>query len=156
MSPDDRALILPWDEFTWDMPVRDIARQDVVSVTPETEAEEIADILQMERVGSVVVVRDEAPVGIITDRDLGLRIWEQEASRDATAADLMTPDPVTVTTDKRIYDALRVASEANVRRLPIVEDERLVGIVTLDDFIVLLAGELDVMAEVVQAESPSY
>lgn len=138
------------------MTVRDIARQDVVSVDPGTGVEDIASVLRTERVGSAVVVEDGVPVGIVTDRDVGVGIWEHEEPLATTAADLMTPDPVTVELDEGIYDALQVASEADVRRLPVVEDGRLAGIVTLDDFLVLLAGELEVVSDVVQAGSPAY
>lgn len=138
------------------MTVRDIARQDVVSVDPETGVEEIASVLRTERVGSAVVVEDGAPAGIVTDRDVGVGIWEHEEPLATTAADLMTPDPVTVELDEGIYDALQVASESDVRRLPVVEDGRLAGIVTLDDFLVLLAGELEVVSDVIQAGSPAY
>ncbi|MFB6281260.1 MAG: CBS domain-containing protein [Haloferacaceae archaeon] len=138
------------------MTVSRIARRDVVSVGPETAAEELAAVLREERIGSVVVVEGERPVGIVTDRDVGIGIWDHEDPAAATAADLMTPDPVTVELDEGIYDALQVASEANVRRLPVVDDGRLAGIVTLDDFVVLLAGELEAVSDVIQAESPAY
>ncbi|MFB6303509.1 MAG: CBS domain-containing protein [Haloferacaceae archaeon] len=138
------------------MTISDIARRDVVSVRPGTGVEDIAEVLRTERVGSAVVVEDEEPVGIVTDRDIGIGIWDHEEPSAATAADLMTADPVTVELDEGIYDALELASEANVRRLPVVEDGRLVGIVTLDDFVVLLSGEFEEVSDVVQAESPSY
>lgn len=138
------------------MTVRDIARRDVVSVRPGTSVEELAEVLRTERVGSAVVVEGEEPVGIVTDRDVGIGIWEHEDPAEATVADLMTPDPVTVELGEGIYDALQLASEANVRRLPVVEDGRLAGIVTLDDFVVLLAGELEAVSDVIQAESPAY
>jgi signal-transduction protein with cAMP-binding, CBS, and nucleotidyltransferase domain len=138
------------------MTIRDIARRDVVSVSPETGAERIAEVLRDERVGSAVVVEADDPVGIVTDRDLGIGVWDHADPAAATATDLMTADPVTVDIDEGIYDALQVAREADVRRLPVVEDGRLAGIVTLDDFVVLLSGELEVVSDVVQAESPSY
>lgn len=138
------------------MTISDIARRDVVSVDPDTDVEELAAVLRDERVGSAVVVEDGEPVGIVTDRDVGVGIWEHEEPAAATAGDLMTPDPVTVGLDEGIYDALQLASKADVRRLPVVEDGRLVGIVTLDDFIVLLAGELAAVSDVIQAESPAY
>ena len=138
------------------MTVRDIARRDVVSVGPEATVQEIAELLRTESVGSVVVAEDDRPVGVVTDRDIGVGIWEHEDPTAVTAADLMTTDPVTVEIDEGIYDALQVARGANVRRLPVVEDGRLVGIVTLDDFLVLLAGELDVVSDVIQSKSPAY
>ncbi|MFB6079695.1 MAG: CBS domain-containing protein [Haloferacaceae archaeon] len=138
------------------MTVRDIARTDVAAVAPGTPIEEVAETLRTEGVGSVVVAEDDEPVGIVTDRDVGIGIWDHDDPAAVTAADLMATDPVTVGIDEGIYDALQRAREANVRRLPVVEDGRLVGIVTLDDFVVLLAGELQVVSDVIQAESPAY
>jgi len=104
-----------------------------VSVRPGTGVEKVAEVLRTERVGSAVVVEGEEPVGIVTDRDIGVGIWEHDEPSATTAADLMTPDPLTVAPDEGIYDALQLASEAGVRRLPVVEDGRLVGIVTRED-----------------------
>jgi CBS domain-containing protein len=138
------------------MTVEDIARSDVLTVQPETPAGETAAMMRSKQVGSLVVVDDDAVVGIITDRDIALGVWETDDPMAATTADLMTPDPVTITMDSGLYDALQTAQEANVRRLPIVEDEELLGIVTLDDIIVLLAGEFSAVSTIVQSESPPY
>lgn len=138
------------------MTIGDIARTEVVTVDPDTGVESMAETMRNDRVGSLVVVEDGDVLGIVTDRDLGLGIWEHERPSAATAADLMTPDPVTVDIDAGIYDALETVRETNVRRLPVVDDGDLAGIVTLDDFVVLLTGELEAVSDVIQAESPPY
>jgi CBS domain-containing protein len=67
----------------------------------------------------------------------------------------MTTDPVTVDAETGTDDALRTAEAADVGRLP-VDDDELYGVVTLEEFVVLLSGEFDSVAGVIQAESPRY
>lgn len=138
------------------MTLREIARSEVLTVSPDTPLEETAATMRKAGVGSLVVVDDGDVVGIVTDRDIGLRVWEMTDPTEATTADLMTDDPVTVEIDSTLYDALQTARDANVRRLPVIENRDLAGIITLDDIVVLLAGELDAVSSVIQAESPPY
>ncbi|MEF8850993.1 MAG: CBS domain-containing protein [Haloarculaceae archaeon] len=138
------------------MTVRQISRTDVVTADPDTPVPDVAATMNEERIGSVVVTEDGTPVGLVTDRDIGVGVWEHDHPAQVTAADLMTGDLVTVDVETGIYDALRVAEEANVRRLPVVDGDDLYGIVTLDDFVVLLSGEFDSVADVIQSESPPY
>lgn len=138
------------------MTLEDIARTDVATAAPETTVEELAERMRERNVGSLVVTGDGEPLGMVTDRDVAVRVWEHDDPAAVTAADLMTAEPVTVDVDAGVYEALELAGEANVRRLPVVDGEGLVGIVTLDDVVVLLAGELEGVADVIQAESPPY
>lgn len=138
------------------MTVQKIAREEVVTTSPRTSVRKIADQLREHGVGSVVVVEDGAPVGIVTDRDIALQIWEAEDPTAATAADVMTTDLVTIAGDTDLYSALRQARKAGVRRLPVTEDGKLTGIMTLDDAIVLLAGELGEVSHIIQGHSPPY
>jgi CBS domain-containing protein len=96
------------------------------------------------RVGCVVVVREARPVGIITDRDLALRVVAEGKDPERTPiSDVVTYDASTVTRDAGIETAVRIMSERGVRRLPIVtEDGKVTGIVTADDLTVLLTGLL--------------
>ena len=137
------------------MTVSDLARQDVVTADPGTSISELAFAMANERVGSVVIVEGEEPVGIVTDRDIALDVLGTGADPDEwTAKHVMTSDLVTVAPDDGVMDVVRRMAEASVRRVPVVEGSRLVGILALDDLLVLLAGELSNLAGVVEAESP--
>lgn len=140
------------------MAISDLARREVVTVGPEAAVPDVAELMEDESVGSVVVVEGDEPVGMVTDRDLAIEVVSH--GRDPTglvAADVMTADPFTVRLSDGIYDVLERTSEEGVRRIPVVDDDgRLAGIVTLDDVIVLLTGELEFVSAVVQAGSPPY
>lgn len=139
------------------MTVGDLAREDVVTVTPDTTAVDIAATLADENVGSVIVVEGSDPVGIVTDRDLVVSVIAEGADASTlTASDVMTGDLFTVEPTEGVFDVLAEMCDASVRRVPVVGADGLVGIVTLDDFLVLLATELGNLAGVVEAESPPY
>jgi CBS domain-containing protein len=117
----------------------------------------LAFTMANERVGSVVIVDGTDVLGIVTDRDIALDVLGTGADPEAyTARDVMTPDPLTVEAGDGVMDTIRAMCDSAVRRVPVVEDGRLVGIVTHADFLVLLATELSNLAGVVEAESPPY
>lgn len=140
------------------MPIDDLARTEVVTVTPDTSVPEIASKLENEGVGSVVVVDGGQPVGIVTDRDLAVRIVSDE--RDAAglkAEDVMSDELCTAHPDDGFAEAAQMMSENAVRRLPVCDDDgELVGIITADDMTELLADEQQHLAEVIRAQRPSY
>lgn len=119
--------------------------------------EEMVQVMRDEKVGSVVVEDDGTPVGIVTDRDIALRVLgEGDGSSGVTAGEVMTGDPVTADAGDGVYDVVRKMCSEEVRRIPIVDEGELVGIVTLDDLVVLLAAELQNLSGVIQSESPPY
>ena len=139
------------------MTVYDLARYDVVTADPGTTISELAFQMANERVGSVVVTEGDAVVGIVTDRDIALDVLGTGADpNEYRARDVMSPDPLVVEADAGVMDTVRAMHEASVRRVPVVEDGGLVGIVTMDDLLVLLATELSNLAGIVEAESPPY
>lgn len=139
------------------MPAQDLAREDVVTVEPDTGATEIAQTMNDERVGAVVVTEDSKPVGIVTDRTLGLAVGQEDDPTSLTAEELMNEDPETVSADTEAYDLAVQFGETKVRRLPVVDDEgQLEGIVSLDDVIATNAEQLEEAAKVIEAQSPGY
>jgi len=140
------------------MPVADIARTDVMTASRDQSAGNLATVMKTENVGSVIIENDDEPVGIVTDRDLVLEVLEPRADPSTmTAEEIMTETPVTVDGDQGVFDAIRTLHESSVRRLPVVDDDGTVaGIVTLDDLVVMLSGELGSLGDIIEAESPPY
>jgi CBS domain-containing protein len=115
----------------------------VVAQLSET-AFDVARRMRDFHVGCVVVTRGSTPVGIITDRDLALRVVaEGRDPKQTLVAEVVTFDATTLPRTAGIETAVRTMRERGVRRLPIVtEDGKLTGIVTADDLTVLLTQEL--------------
>ncbi|MEF8887409.1 MAG: CBS domain-containing protein [Haloarculaceae archaeon] len=139
------------------MPIEDLAREDVVTASPATPVMELAATMEEEDVGSVVVTEGETPVGIVTDRDLTVRVLaEGAAPAELTAEDVMTSDLQTAAPGVGFYDVTGMMAEHGIRRIPVCEGDSLVGIVTSDDLNELLADEHQQFAEVVRAQRPDY
>lgn len=138
------------------MTLEQLARTDVVTADTEATLTEIARIMTDEGVGSVVVVEpDGRPCGMVTDRDLVTYGIAAGRDPDETIAnDVMAFTMVSAEVTDGVLDVISRMADEGVRRMPVMADGELYGIVTLDDFIVLLAGELESLAKVVEAESP--
>jgi CBS domain-containing protein len=115
----------------------------VVAQLTETVSE-AARRLRDFKVGCVVVTREGRSVGILTDRDLALRVLaEGRDPSTTTVGDIVTYGATTVSREAGIETAVRLMADHGVRRLPITtEDGQVTGIVTADDLVVLLAQDL--------------
>lgn len=132
-----------------------IVQTDVVTVEPDTPIATVVAQMAEQDVGSVVVVEDDRPTGILTDRSVCLALEDDPDVTEKTANDLVSGDLETGTTDESVFDVIRRLEESRIRRLPIVDDDgTLQGIVTLDDLLVLLGGELNNAIEVIREQSP--
>lgn len=141
------------------MPVKEIARdrEDVVSATPDTAVWDLAQLMEANKVGSVVIERGGEVKGIVTDRDLAIQIvGKQREFENLTAEDVMTEGVFTVESDYELFELFTEMGKHNVRRIPIVEDDELAGIVTLDDLLAVLHSEMGNITEVTKAESPAH
>lgn len=127
------------------MKIQDIMSRDVVSVTPGTALMEIRKLLHERGFHHIVVVEDDALCGVISDRDV-LRALSpfldtrSETARDVrtltkNARDMMRDDPITVAPDAGIEAAARVLLDNAISSLPVVEDGKLLGIITTKDLL---------------------
>lgn len=105
----------------------------VVTADPATPVREVAALMRERNVGSVVLVRDAAPVGIVTDRDLAVSVLADGRSGEDHAIDHASAPVVTGAPGMDVAEAAETLIRHGVRRLPIVDGEQLTGIVTLDD-----------------------
>jgi CBS domain-containing protein len=105
-----------------------------VTVEPSASLVEAARAMANEDIGPLPVVQGDRLVGIVTDRDLVVRgIAEERDPTSTTVGDIASSDLVTVTPDTDLHDALELMARNQVRRLPVVENDRLVGIVAQAD-----------------------
>ncbi|MFI5025285.1 MAG: CBS domain-containing protein [Solirubrobacterales bacterium] len=120
--------------------VRDAMTTDPHCVESSATLTEIAKQMADADVGSILVTEADVLSGIVTDRDIVVRAVAQGRDPDETrAGDVCTSDPQTLSPDDELGDAVRQVKESNIRRLPVVEDGKPVGILSLGD----LAQRLD-------------
>jgi CBS domain-containing protein len=132
----------------------------VVTSPPDAEALSVARLMRDHRVGSVVIVdQADSPVAMVTDRDLALRVFAEGVAPDSPVADHASRPLIFGEPEMELDEAAALMVQHRVRRLPVVEHDRLVGIVTLDD-IAVRTGNLEVAqrmtAEVIEGALPQF
>lgn len=116
------------------MEVRKIMTADPVCVEPDTTLEEIATLMKEQDIGAVPVVEEGELCGIVTDRDIVVRcIAAGQDATECTAEDVMSTDMQSLSPDAAVDEAARLMGDLQIRRLPVVEKGRLVGMVSLGD-----------------------
>lgn len=117
------------------MIVRDIMSTNVEVVPPHSTLHEVAQKMQRRDCGSVIVVKDDRLVGMITDRDIAVRcVAAEHDPAGTTAEDIMSPEILYCRDTDDVDEVTRNMGENKVRRLPVIDsNKRLVGIVTLGD-----------------------
>ncbi len=140
------------------MPIGDVCIRDVVIARRETTAREAARLMAGNHVGNLVVVEDvggrKVPVGIITDRDIVRNVVAEGLdARVFTVGDLVSRDLVRAEEQQGIYECMQQMRINGIRRMPVVDTKgSLVGIISLDDLIQLLAAEMNELAKVIVRE----
>ena len=114
--------------------VRDAMTSNPTSVQPSVMIVEAAKLLKSEDVGSLPVLEGDRLVGVVTDRDIALRvIAEGSDPRSTTVGEIASRDPETVTPEQPLDEALQLMARRQIRRLPVVEADRLVGMLAQAD-----------------------
>jgi CBS domain-containing protein/uncharacterized protein (DUF2267 family) len=128
-------------------------RPRLVALKSSTSVLEAARAIEHNEIGAVIVQDSGRVVGIVTDRDLAVRVLGQGLDPNATTlGDVMTTGVATLAPTDSQASAIRLMHKRNVRRIPLVEGERFVGIVTLDDLLLDEAAPIDRLAAIVQAQ----
>jgi CBS domain-containing protein len=140
------------------MPISEICNREVVIVQRNNTILEAAQLMRQHHVGDVVVVEErggvKVPVGIVTDRDLVVEIMAPAIDQTViTVGDIMVTELATVKENAGLSETIEYMRAKGVRRVPVVDKGGgLVGILTLDDLLELLAEELLALARLVRHE----
>jgi len=140
------------------MPIGDVCIRDVVVASRETTAREAARLMSENHVGNIVVIEDiggrRVPVGIVTDRDIVRNVVAEALDASLfTLGDLAARDLVTVREDQGVFECMQQMRINGIRRMPVLDLKGgLVGIISLDDLIQLLAEEMSELAKVIVRE----
>jgi CBS domain-containing protein len=135
------------------MKLCDLFTRVVITAKPVESLEAVALRMQEHNVGAVVIVEGGRPVGMVTDRDLALALGAEGVRPQEQVQKVMNHRVLAIPEDAGIFTATKYMRDCQVRRLPIVDrEDRLVGIVTLDDLVRCLGGELRNLVEGIRHE----
>ena len=132
-----------------------ICSKPPVTASPDTTVREAAHRMWTRKVGAVVVVSGRGrPIGVLTDRDIAVKVVAQGGDPAVVrVGSLIARKPTVIHESAGILDATKLLSRRGVRRLPVVSDSgKLVGIISLDDLLMLLGSELGHIASTLASE----
>lgn len=141
------------------MSVAEICHREVVSADRKTSIVEAAKIMRRTHTGSLIIVDSDDPIskplGIVTDRDLVIEvIAKDEDISNLTVGDIMGPELLLARENDGIWETILKMRAMGVRRLPVVEKTGgLVGVLSMDDLLEFLAGELSDLAKLIKREA---
>ena len=113
--------------------IREVMNDSVETIGPDADAVTVAKRLHEEGIGSLVVVRDGEPVGMVTESDMARLVAQERDGNDVTAADCMSAPVITVDVGDSIELAVELLRTHRIKKLPVLDGDDLIGIVTTTD-----------------------
>ena len=138
------------------MKVKDVMTRNVAYINPASTVVEAAQLMQKHNVGSVPVCDENGIIGIVTDRDIIVRnIAHGKDPHQTPVRDVMTSEVTSVDPETEIRDVFGIMSEKKIRRIPVVENNQLVGIVALGDVATSAKQDVEISSTLADISSPS-
>ena len=137
--------------------VRDVMSKETRVVRPDTLVKEVVALMNKFDMGSMIVVQGDRPVGIITERDILRRLVEPcLAPETLTARQIMTSPLLTISETASIEEAANLMARKHVKRLPVMNKDKLVGIISYTDIVSKVPTMLSILEELVRPHHRSY
>jgi len=121
---------------------------DIWSITPDASVYEAVKLMTEKGVGALLVLESGKLVGIISERDCTRRlILKEKAPKDTPVREIMTSDVITVRPDQTVEECMALVTARRIRHLPVLEDDRLIGIVSIGDLVKDVISEQEFMIQ---------
>ncbi len=116
---------------------------NVVTLSPNATLKEAAEIMAQQKIGSIVIIEENKPQGIITERDFATKIMLKPYSEDSKVSEVMSSPLIHVSSDQSAADVIDIMANKEIRKLPVIDEGRVVGIVTGTEFLRLFVQATD-------------
>jgi len=123
--------------------VRDVMTKSVISVDSTISVNEAAKMMEDVRVGAAIVMENNTPIGIITDRDFAVKIVAHAYQITTPVKQVMSTPLITIGPDESVWMVADLMHTRGVRKLPVIEDDKVIGIITSTDLVNQLAISTD-------------
>jgi signal-transduction protein with cAMP-binding, CBS, and nucleotidyltransferase domain len=134
------------------MTIGNICNKRVITINKNLTIQKAANIMADQNIGCLIVTNesdDAMPIGTITDRDIVVKAIAKDLNlKETNVSEIMAESVSTIDENKGVFEVIRMMSERKIRRLPIVRDNQIIGIVAFDDLIIMLAQEINTLAEI--------
>jgi len=123
--------------------IGDVMTKSVISVDATLTVNETAKMMEDAKVGAVIVMEDNIPVGIVTDRDFSVKVAAHAYQITEPIKQIMSSPLFSINSDESVRIAADLMHERKIRKLPVIDDEKVVGIITATDIVNLLAVSVE-------------
>ena len=121
--------------------VKDVMTKALISVDPVTTLYQISKMMEQGGMGSILVKKDGVPSGIITDRDFAIKIAAHGVSMDSPVEKIASFPLITINSTDSILDASKIMSDKKIRKLCVIEEGKVIGIITSTDLVNQLSSK---------------
>jgi len=123
--------------------IGDVMTKSVISVDASLTVNETAKMMEDAKVGAVIVMEDNVPVGIVTDRDFAIKIAAHAYQITEPVKQIMSSPLFSINSDESVRIAADLMHERKIRKLPVIDDGKVVGIITATDIVNLLSVSVE-------------
>ena len=123
--------------------VKDIMNPNVVSLGPDSSLKEASELMSQQKIGSIVIVDGDKPVGIITERDFATKIMLKPYSAETKVSEVMSSPVIHVSSDQSVADIIDIMANKDIRKVPVIDNGKVLGIVTGTEFLRLFVQASD-------------
>jgi CBS domain-containing protein len=128
--------------------IREAMTKNVLTVKEDVLVTDVAKVMEKNNIGCVVVVRGHVPVGIVTERDITYRVVAPNRKPDEVLVrDIMSKPVETISPDTSITQASKIMATQNIRRLPVIGKDKLLGIITNTDIVQVAPSQIEILRE---------
>jgi CBS domain-containing protein len=127
--------------------VRDIMNSPVISASPKDTVRDVAKKMKSEKIGSIIIMDKDKPVGLVTDYDIVTQAVAKDAKPSSVTASDVMQDLHSIESEESITEAARLLRKHGIKRLGVVYKDRLVGIISASDVIAVTPDLVDVVSE---------
>ena len=121
------------------MSIADVMNKSVISVDSAMTVNETAKMMEDAKVGAVIIMENNTPVGIVTDRDFAVKIAAHAYQITTPIKQIMSSPLISINSDETVRTAADLMHARGIRKLPVIDDDKVVGIITSTDIVNLLA-----------------
>lgn len=115
--------------------IKDIMNPNVVSLSPDSTLKDASELMDQQKIGSIVIMDNDKPVGIITERDFATRVMLKPYSPDTKVSEVMSSPVIHVSSDQSVSDIIDIMANKDIRKIPVIDNGKVLGIVTGTEFL---------------------
>ena len=123
--------------------VKEIMNPNIVTLSPNATLKEAAEMMSRQKIGSIVIIDENKPLGIITERDFVTKIMLKPYSENSKVSEVMSSPVIHVSSDQSVADIIDIMANKEIRKVPVIDDGKVVGIVTGTEFLRLFVQATD-------------